>query len=163
MSQVLIGIIGVILFIGLALAGAMFLGPRFQESANNSRASASLQAVAQVAQAANMYQLQEGFPSANVSALTGGGYLKAVPVNPVNNGVEPILADYLGSSDGVMDHVTMNIGLTSEPGTMQICEAINKQAVGSAGTPPTAAPTASSTGVSGCFTSGTDVLTWARI
>jgi len=40
MSNVLIGIIGVILFIGLALAGALFLGPRFQESTNNSRGSA---------------------------------------------------------------------------------------------------------------------------
>src|SRR3546814_10920461 len=60
MSNVLIGIIGVILFIGLALAGALFLGPRFQESTNNSRASASVQAVSQIASAANMFEVQEG-------------------------------------------------------------------------------------------------------
>src|SRR3546814_19495658 len=60
MSNVLIGIIGVILFIGLALAGALFLGPRFQESTNNSRASASVQAVSQIASAATMFEVQEG-------------------------------------------------------------------------------------------------------
>ena len=46
MSNVLIGIIGVILLIGLVLAGALFLGARFQAAADNSRASASVQAVA---------------------------------------------------------------------------------------------------------------------
>ena len=68
MSNVLIGIIGVILFIGLALAGALFLGPRFQESTNNSRASAAVQAVAQVASAANMYRVQEGTAPTAVGA-----------------------------------------------------------------------------------------------
>ena len=59
MSNVLIGIIGVILFIGLALAGALFLGPRFQQSTNNSKASASVQAVSQVGNAANMANVQK--------------------------------------------------------------------------------------------------------
>ena len=42
MSNVLIGIIGVILFIGLALAGALFLGPRFQAATISSKASATV-------------------------------------------------------------------------------------------------------------------------
>ncbi|AXK44109.1 hypothetical protein [Erythrobacter aureus] len=166
MSQVLIGIIGVILFIGLALAGAMFLGPRFQESANNSRASASLQAVAQISQAANMYQLQEGFAAANTGALTSGGYLKAVPVNPVSNANEPILVNYLGGTPAVMDHVEMVIGGNGDAGTGQICTAINKQATGGAGTPPTAQPTGATTdGVSGCYndTTNNQYKVWARI
>src|SRR3546814_17765989 len=65
MSNVLIGIIGVILFIGLALAGALFLGPRFQESPHNSRASSSVQEVSQIASAANIFEGHEG-PTAAV-------------------------------------------------------------------------------------------------
>src|SRR3546814_18801710 len=71
MSNVLIGIIGVILFIGLALAGALFLGPRFQESTNNSRPSASVQAVSQIASAANMFAVQEGRIAAAISKAVG--------------------------------------------------------------------------------------------
>jgi hypothetical protein len=89
MSNVLIGIIGVILFIGLALAGALFLGPRFQEATLNSKASAMVQSVHQMASAASLYELQEGkgLVSANAGAVTNAlvsaGYLKAPPVNPV--------------------------------------------------------------------------------
>ncbi len=86
MSNVLIGIIGVILFIGLALAGALFLGPRFQESTNNSKAAMAVQGVQQIANAISMRDLNEGSPmpsSADLqTALVNTGYLKAVPNNP---------------------------------------------------------------------------------
>jgi hypothetical protein len=81
MSNVLIGIIGVILFIGLALAGALFLGPRFQESTNVAKASAFVSQGKQIADAMNMYRLQEGqnvpinMPIDNLV----GTYLKSVP------------------------------------------------------------------------------------
>src|SRR3546814_3622384 len=95
MSNVLIGIIGVILFIGLALAGALFLGPRFQESTNNSRASASVQAVSQIASAANMFEVQEGRIAAVISDavvdnddLVERGYLQSVPPNPTATEVD---------------------------------------------------------------------------
>ena len=94
MSNVLIGIIGVILFIGLALAGALFLGPRFQESVIASRASAWTQGQAQIAQAVNMKRVVEGLPvQADATTmeqmkalLVDTGYMKSIPVNPV--GVE---------------------------------------------------------------------------
>ncbi len=91
MSNVLIGIIGVILFIGLALAGALFLGPRFQESTNNSKAAAIVQTMTQLANAANMYQVNEGTPLLASTFLTNGqtliskGYLKSLPMNPLNS------------------------------------------------------------------------------
>jgi hypothetical protein len=80
MSNVLIGIIGVILFIGLALAGALFLGPRFQESSNSSRAAALSQSVFQVASAIEMYELQEGVRRTfgSIDDLVPG-YLKSIP------------------------------------------------------------------------------------
>lgn len=81
MSNVLIGIIGVILFIGLALAGALFLGPRFQEATLNSRGSAAVQAVSQISHAVNMYEVNEGMPlpTNQINALQSKGYLKSIP------------------------------------------------------------------------------------
>lgn len=90
MSNVLIGIIGVILFIGLALAGALFLGPRFQESTQNSKAAAIVQNISQIAHASSMYEMQEGRPLLASNFLTNGrtlvdaGYLKSLPTNPIN-------------------------------------------------------------------------------
>ena len=83
MSNVLIGIIGVILFIGLALAGALFLGPRFQESRTNSDASATIQRVSQLAHATSLYELEQGrrfMPSQGMpwQELTPG-YIKELP------------------------------------------------------------------------------------
>jgi hypothetical protein len=96
-SNVLIGIIGVILFIGLALAGALFLGPRFQESTNNSKAAAVVQSVSQIAHAANLYEVSEGTPyvsstseTTGVDGLIAAKYIKSRPTNPVTsvNGVQ---------------------------------------------------------------------------
>jgi len=92
MSNVLIGIIGVILFIGLALAGALFLGPRFQESTNNSKAAAVVQSVSQVAHAANLFEVSEGrayvsgsSEQTGVDELISLKYLKSRPTNPVKS------------------------------------------------------------------------------
>jgi hypothetical protein len=84
MSNVLIGIIGVILFIGLALAGALFLGPRFQEATLNSKASSVMSGVKQVADAVELMKVNTGAPyvkSGQSTFLVSGGYLKASPVN----------------------------------------------------------------------------------
>jgi type II secretory pathway pseudopilin PulG len=124
-SNVLIGIIGVILFIGLALAGALFLGPRFQESTNNSRASAAVQAVAQVSNAANMYKVQEGKDVAGTTAapatLQSESYLKSIPSNPTSGGA--IVLDAVPASSTTIRYVTMPLGTNAEA----VCEAINKQ------------------------------------
>lgn len=90
MSNVLIGIIGVILFIGLALAGALFLGPRFQESTNNSKASATVQHMHQIASAMNLHGVNEGRAilsseyNNGSTTLFSAGYLKPMPGNPLN-------------------------------------------------------------------------------
>jgi hypothetical protein len=131
MSNVLIGIIGVILFIGLALAGALFLGPRFQESTNNSRASAAVQAVAQVANAANMYKVQEGkdfagTATADISNTTTGlvgTYLKSVPSNPTSGtGAGTITLDSIPSGNNIR-YVRLALGDNGQ----SICEAVNRQ------------------------------------
>ena len=146
MSNVLIGIIGVILFIGLALAGALFLGPRFQESTNNSRASAAVQAVSQVSSAANMYRVQEGRGAADVTTLQTSGYLKSVPSNPTG-GTAPALTGT--ANDTVGRYATMVLAGNSAA----ICEAINKQsgiADADTNTDGFQFPTAAA-GTQGCF------------
>jgi len=140
MSNVLIGIIGVILFIGLALAGALFLGPRFQESMNNSRASAVVQAVSQTAAAASLSSTQSGSPvvadPTSAAALATDGFMKSLPGNPVkgtNAAATPSLVNFIGDDrtvgysnfyDGkTAKYVMMRIGDNQK----SVCDAVSKQ------------------------------------
>lgn len=155
MSNVLIGIIGVILFIGLALAGALFLGPRFQESTNNARASAAVQAVSQVASAANMFEVQEGRTAQVISDTTADNddlvernYLKSVPQNPTG-GDAPVL------TPGTL--VSMELGNNA----VKVCEAVAKQTGGSILADETAAAVGAPSGCYGDDTDGYSV--YARI
>jgi hypothetical protein len=81
MSNVVIGIIGVILFIGLALAGALFLGPHFQSVRADSDASAYMLQLKQVTEAASLRNLQAGsqigHDETDVDTLRAEGYTKA--------------------------------------------------------------------------------------
>jgi hypothetical protein len=91
MSNVLIGIIGVILFIGLALAGALFLGPRFSDAKSTSTASSAIQAVSQISNAISYSNAEMAIKSqagVNPSFFVASGYLKSVPSNP--GGTDPI-------------------------------------------------------------------------
>ncbi len=123
MSNVLIGIIGVILFIGLALAGALFLGPRFQEATNNSKASAQVQAMQQIIAAANMYEVANGRTDLArdvsidaASPLVTGGFLKSVPSDASGRN-----ATYVITRRGNADYV--HIGLQSKA----VCQAVQRQ------------------------------------
>ena len=118
MSNVLIGIIGVILFIGLALAGALFLGPRFQQSVAQSKASAISGQVSQVASAIALRGLNTGTVQTSyqqtVTDVASEGYLKSVPVNVFASDQIFRVGDELGSSnDRQARYVFTNIG-TSE-------------------------------------------------
>lgn len=60
MSNVLIGIIGVILFIGLALAGALILGDDFKTASSSSQAAAVVSQLQQTQSAIEMWRLKTG-------------------------------------------------------------------------------------------------------
>ena len=131
MSNVLIGIIGVILFIGLALAGALFLGPRFQDATVNAKASAAHQAMAQMVHASNLYELQEGKRlravnyGTNMQTLVDGRYVKS-PV--LFAGTEVVTVDVDGfGRDMPVDHVQVIIGDGSDPQAKAVCREIEKQ------------------------------------
>lgn len=84
MSNVLIGIIGVILFIGLALAGALILGDDFRSASTTSEAAAVTSQLQQVQSAIEMYRLKTGqrnIPNQNTSFLVPR-FLKVAAVNP---------------------------------------------------------------------------------
>jgi hypothetical protein len=129
MSNVLIGIIGVILFIGLALAGALFLGPRFQQSANDAKASAAVQAVKQVTDAANMYRLETGKPIRlhESAKLVDDRYLKSMPQIM---GRGPFLIDAVGCA-GCAGSEAEALGVGYYLGTdgeaRRVCEAVSRQ------------------------------------
>jgi hypothetical protein len=84
LSNVLIGIIGVILFIGLALAGALILGDDFKSANSSSKAAALVAQMKQASDATEMYRLKTGkanLPVTSVSMLMPR-FLKSMPVNP---------------------------------------------------------------------------------
>jgi len=138
MSNVLIGIIGVILFIGLALAGALFLGPRFQEATSNSQAAAMMTQLKQVSDAVDMWKLNTGNGYVPVTGTTflQPGYLKTTPRNPVSgsgdgyfwsprfdNNIYPVYSDepiYAGK------WVIAPIGRGVNTQASRICDSINR-------------------------------------
>jgi hypothetical protein len=124
-SNVLIGIIGVILFIGLALAGALFLGARFQQSRNTSVAAASVQAVSQITNGINLSNVDTTYVDAGYdpTLLKTNGYLKAIPVNPTGGPAIAILGYDATTTSGRGVLVVMQLaGATSD-----VCQAITRQ------------------------------------
>lgn len=109
MSNVLIGIIGVILFIGLALAGALILGDDFRSVKWSTGGAGMLAQVDQVAKAASMKQLKTGSP-ASLGPVTPliPRFLKTMPMNPASAS-EPFIVDLDGNSTGPAAFVMMSI------------------------------------------------------
>src|SRR3546814_18434685 len=84
MSNVLLGIIGVILFIGLALAGALFLGEEFQKASQRNKAMLLAQMAAQISADASLSETETGreiAARATVSNIVIRGYLRPLPLN----------------------------------------------------------------------------------
>jgi hypothetical protein len=158
MSNVLIGIIGVILFIGLALAGALFLGPRFQESTIASKASAWTQGQAQVAHAVNLMRLNEGSVvqadytsmESMKTLMVDSGYMKSVPVNPAGIERYYVLRGPTGGFGGPATYV-MNGFFLGNKDDERLCTEIARRAgitIPADGSPPVlTAPV----GQFGCF------------
>ena len=109
MSNVLIGIIGVILFIGLALAGALILGDDFKTVKWSTGGTGMLAQVDQVAKAASMKMLKTGTP-ATLGSVTPlmPRFLKSMPINPTTGG-DPFIVDLDGNSTGPAGFVVMAI------------------------------------------------------
>lgn len=127
MSNVLIGIIGVILFIGLALAGALFLGPRFSDSSSTSLGAAMVQSVTQISSAVVYYNTDTATEatvgSDLLQTLVNGRYLKSIPDNP-SGGDSLIVLSKNGEASGV---IGMVVARMSNVGAEKACGAIVRQ------------------------------------
>ncbi len=91
MSNVLIGIIGVILFIGLALAGALILGDDFRTASSSSQAAAIVGQIQQTTSAIEMYRLKTGVRSIMTqdTSFLVPRFLKTPAVNTTSYGANP--------------------------------------------------------------------------
>jgi hypothetical protein len=118
LSNVLIGIIGVILFIGLALAGALILGDDFKSSRSASVAAAMISQTDQIAKARQMYTLKLGQPYAGNAAGLVPRFLKTVPTNPSGAGLHLFI---FTSADGTVfngvNQYMVLIGIDAGSGT----------------------------------------------
>jgi len=132
MSNVLIGIIGVILFIGLALAGALILGDDFRSSSNDSKAASVIQQLSQVANAVTMSNLKTGgrVVSGNVDASSPliPRFLKTSPINTVNRARGFAMAEATGGANGGIATIVVTIlGNDGDVTAKAVCEAIQRQ------------------------------------
>jgi hypothetical protein len=125
MSNVLIGIIGVILFIGLALAGTLILGDDFKSASRSSKITASVAQLKQVVDAVNMYNLKTGrrlMPkdyNVNEGAILRPRFLATKPVTPLS-AVPVYLLDEFGRED-YPAYVAIVL-LPRDPSSKAVCE-----------------------------------------
>ena len=136
MSNVLLGLIGVVLFIGLALAGASFLGKEFDNMTAASQAAAISSNLQQTAHAATMYQTKRGVkfmgnhgPTA-VQTLLDAKTLKEMPQNIVNPGNPPIGADINGGHDASLPMRLFYIDLGYSDQAREVCRRIERTSGG---------------------------------
>ncbi len=137
MSNVLLGIIGVIMFLGLALAGALFLGDRFTGSKTEAEAARFLSEGSQISKAYEMYAIQEGAYANGdptkyagetenkriLAQLKDTGYLKHIPEGGALNTANTADAWYIDSTRGAA--LTL---IGDNDGSKKICMAARKQA-----------------------------------
>jgi len=119
-----IGIIGIVVVIGLAIAGAVYFGDQFQQSRSKSRAAAAIAATSQVANATSILLAQEGgsvAATADVTAqLVTPGYLSTVPQNPMIPANAPRLMTQGGLLTGAADAAVIDLGSGAEVVCRQI-------------------------------------------
>jgi hypothetical protein len=133
MSNVLIGIIGVILFIGLALAGALLLGDDFKSANNDTKAASIVQGLVQTASAVSMSNIKTGAPRTAETLTTSTTliprFLKAAPVNPITDTVNMQLVDAAGATSGsnpATGAVTL-LGTLTNAEAKAVCDSIQRQ------------------------------------
>lgn len=175
MSNVLIGIIGVILFIGLALAGALILGDDFKSASNSTQAAATISQIQQTVSAIEMWRLKTGqsLVMNGTTAFLTPRFLKTPAVNPtgpgrqyagqylwdvhINNDLYSDLDNEGGAVVGY--YVMIPVGGFGDAKAQSICQAIADQFSGGV-IPSSPRPS----GTMGCANStGGLYVAWGRI
>jgi hypothetical protein len=155
MSNVLIGIIGVILFIGLALAGALILGDDFKSASRDTKVTRLIAQMQQISQALDMYALKKGVPFPEYVGTNGDArleprFLKTGYAEPEGGG-GPIIFLFGGVRYLVL-------GALSD----DMCKGIQSQITGSP-TYPSVDGTVTLVGNVGCANHNTNRLIYVRL
>jgi hypothetical protein len=174
MSNVLIGIIGVILFIGLALAGALILGDDFRTAGTSSKAAAAVQQIQQIQSAVEMWRLKTGRQTVanGTTDFLVPRFLKVVPVNPTGAGIpygntyvwqphfnNDIYPDQDNENGIGASYAMIAVGLSTDPRARAICQAVVDTYSGGGQIVVDGHPTAPV----GCQDSGSQFVVYARI
>jgi hypothetical protein len=132
LSNVIIGIIGIILFIGLAVAGAVLLGSDFQTARGSTQAATVSSHLQQFAQAVQVVRLRRGvvFPSNTATALgtnlVSYNALSDIPVNPLTGGAYVPVNSSGGSDANPTAFVYTDLGTTAR--ARDVCFAVEEGA-----------------------------------
>jgi hypothetical protein len=133
-SNVIIGIIGVILFIGLAVAGTVILGSDFMTAASTSKAAVVTSHLQQIAQASQGLKARRGATVPSNAASFGAGLvaqnaLKSIPVNPMVPGNAYLAANAsFGQDSRDASYVYTSLGNNGDKRTRDVCFAIEETA-----------------------------------
>ncbi len=119
MSNVIIGIIGVILFIGLAIAGSVYLGDGVLDARASTRAATVVGGIQQVAAGVKIYQTRNRALMPNTgdtsAFLINARVLKMAPVNPLMPSNAPYTTDAVGvRNSSRVAWVIMDLGQSEE-------------------------------------------------
>ncbi|QAY80143.1 hypothetical protein [Sphingosinicella sp. BN140058] len=128
MSNVIIGIIGAMMVIGLALASATYFGPRVTQTHNQGDAQLAIEAVSSAANAIRVRDLEKSsvFQSGTDLSSLNPDYLPEAPRNPFG-GPAPMALNATGDTTGVAHFVALKLaGLRAS----KICDEISRQTGG---------------------------------
>ena len=132
MSNVLIGIIGVILFIGLALAGALILGDDFRSSRSSTIAAKVVSDMQQIVAAVNMRNLKTGQTMSAVDYETNVAsmvprFLKVEPKVPLSGATyRTVDVDGFGRAMPI-HHIQARLGPEGDEVAKAVCREIETQ------------------------------------
>jgi hypothetical protein len=166
MSSVLIGIIGVALFMGIAIGSAIFLGPRFEDAQAQSLGSSAIQTISAVGSSVSSFRMATGYAIGpgleSPQKLVDAGFMRQVPINPVTSARPIVIVDetgqtYDGASAAAKPTWSPKAVLMSLGGDSSVCEQILRMtgAIGNGSTIDPSNKVAISNGIgakmAGCF------------
>lgn len=125
MSNVLIGIVGVILFIGLAIAGASFFGPITSDSIAQAKANTVINALVSTATGVSLRNRElETQTSASINAdLLVPDYVDEAPRNPVSGSSVALTSSTGSTTSGAARYVVTALG--NDGRAADVCRFVN--------------------------------------
>jgi hypothetical protein len=128
MSNVLIGIVGVILFIGLALAGATFFGPITSDSIAQAKANTIIEALGSTATAVHTREreLEVGTTASASADFLVPDFMSEAPRNAISGSPVALTSSSGSTSSGQARYVVTGLGVNRQ--AVDVCRFVNAAA-----------------------------------